>query len=201
MIRPTRPIRAALLLVRVITAIVVDIANPNGWYALVVPALELIRWASDRWAILLVLAQWAVHLPVTPALGRHTTGRYCVVTSATELRAQARVVAAVDLVSVVATVVATVTEVGWVETAAVAALVLAGRAPEGRACVGFVAFVATVVLSVAAPPEGDTLISSLALKMRIGTVGLARLSIPLQHIVLRTGARIIRRLGFQQTQR
>lgn len=145
----TGPRLALGLLVGIVPAVVVTVANPNRRYALVVVTLELTGRAGGRRTARLVLAQRAVGPLVAPLVGGDAARGDGGVARAPELVAETHVLATGALVRAVAAVVGAVAQVRRMDAVAVPALVLPGQAFERRAVGRLVAAVAAVVLSVA----------------------------------------------------
>ena len=107
----------------------------------------------------LILPSWAVVGLVALLVQWDTEGRLVLVRRTFELVLEADVLVAVLLVARVPAIVESVTDLGGVEAMLVGALELTRRAVERGTTSWLVGTVATVVLSVTAPPERDALVS------------------------------------------
>ena len=147
------------MLIAVVSTVIVPIAHPYIRNAGIVVTLVLVDWTLFLRTTLLILPSWAVVGLVALLVQWDTEGRLVLVRRTFELVLEADVLVAVLLVTRVPTIVESITDLGGVEAMLVGTLELPRRAVERGTTSRLVGTVATVVLSVAAPPEWDTLVS------------------------------------------
>ena len=147
------------MLIAVVSTVIVPIAHPYIRNAGIVVTLVLVDWTLFLRTTLLILPSWAVVGLVALLVKWYTEGGPAIVRRTFELVLEADVLVAVLLVARVPAIVESVTDLGGVEAMLVGALELTGCAVERGTTRGLVGTVATVVLSVAAPPERDALVS------------------------------------------
>ena len=146
------------MLVAVVATVIVSVAHPDIGNAGVVITLILVDGTLFLRTALLILPAWAVVGFVALLVKWNAEGRPAIVRRAFELVLEADVFVAVLLIARIPTVVESVTDLGGVEAMLVGTLELTGRAVERGTTSRLVGTVATVVLSVAAPPERDALV-------------------------------------------
>ena len=147
------------MLIAVVSAIIVAVTDPHVRNAGIIVALVLVDWTFLCGTTLLVLTSGTIVGLVALLVQWDTEGRLVLVRRTFELVLETDVLVAVLFVARVPTIVESVTDLGGVEAMLVGALELTGRAVERGTTSRLVGTVATVVLSVAAPPERDALVS------------------------------------------
>ena len=146
------------MLVAIVSAIIVAVTDPHVRNAGIIVALVLVDRTFLCGTTLLVLTSGTIVGLVALLVQWDTEGRLVVVRRTFELVLEADVLVAVLLVTRVPTIVESVTDLGGVETMLVGTLELTRSAVERGTTSRLVGTVATVVLSVAAPPERDALV-------------------------------------------
>ena len=147
------------MLIAVVSAIIVAVTDPHVRNAGIIVALVLVDRTFLCRTTLLVLTSGTIIGLVALLVQWDTEGGLVLVRRTFELVLEADVLVAVLLVARVPAIVESVTDLGGMEAMLVGTLKLAGGAVEGWATCRLVGTVATVVLSVAAPPERDALVS------------------------------------------
>ena len=147
------------MLIAVVSAIIVAVTDPHVRNAGIIVALVLVDWTFLCGTTLFVLTSWTIVGLVALLVQWDTEGRLVLVRRTFELVLEADVLVAVLLVTRVPAIVESVTDLGGVEAMLVGALELTRRAVERGTTSRLVGTVATVVLSVAAPPERDAHVS------------------------------------------
>ena len=147
------------MLIAVVSTIIVAVTDPHVRNAGIIVALVLVDGTFHCRTTLLVLTSRTIVGFVALLVQWDTEGRLVVVRRTFELVLETDVLVAVLLVARVPTIVESVTDLGGVEAMLVGALELTRCAVERGTTSRLVGTVATVVLSVAAPPEWDTLVS------------------------------------------
>ena len=147
------------MLIAVISTIIVAVTDPHVRNAGIIVALVLVDRTFLCGTTLLVLTSGTIVGLVALLVQWDTEGRLVLVRRTFELVLEADVLVAVLLVARVPAIVESITDLGGVETMLVGTLELPRRAVERGTTRGLVGTVATVVLSVAAPPERDALVS------------------------------------------
>ena len=146
------------MLIAVVSTIIVAVTNPHVRNAGIIVALVLVDRTFLCGTTLLVLTSRTIVGLVALLVQWDTEGGLVLVRRTFELVLEADVLVAVLLVTRVPTIVESVTDLGGVETMLVGTLELTRRAVERGTTSRLVGTVATVVLSVAAPPERDALV-------------------------------------------
>ena len=146
------------MLIAVVSAIIVAVTDPHVRNAGIIVALVLVDRTFLCGTTLLVLTSGTIIGLVALLVQWDTEGRGAFVRRTFELVLEADVLVAVLLVTRVPAIVESVTDLGGVEAMLVGALELTRRAVERGTTSWLVGTVATVVLSVTAPPERDTLV-------------------------------------------
>ena len=147
------------MLVAVVSTIIVAVTDPHVRNAGIIVALILVDRTFLCGTTLLVLTAGTIVGLVALLVQWDTEGRLVLVRRTFELVLEADVLVAVLLVTRVPTIVESITDLGGVETMLVGTLELTRRAVERGTTSRLVGTVATVVLSVTAPPERDALVS------------------------------------------
>ena len=146
------------MLIAVVSAIIVAVTDPHVRNAGIIVALVLVDRTFLCGTTLLVLTSRTIVGLVALLVQWDTEGRLVLVRRTFELVLEADVLVAVLFITRVPTVVESVTDLGGVEAMLVGALELTRRAVERGTTSRLVGTVATVVLSVTAPPERDALV-------------------------------------------
>ena len=147
------------MLIAVVSAIIVAVTDPHVRNAGIIVALVLVDRTFLCGTAILVLTSGTIIGLVALLVQWDTEGRLVLVRRTFELVLEADVLVAVLLVARVPAIVESVTDLGGVEAMLVGALELTRRAVERGTTSRLVGTVTTVVLSVAAPPERDALVS------------------------------------------
>ena len=147
------------MLIAVVSTIIVAVTDPHVRNAGIIVALVLVDRTFLCGTTLLVFTSGTIVGLVALLVQWDTEGRLVLVRRTFELVLETDVLVAVLFVARVPTIVESVTDLGGVEAMLVGALELTGRAVERGTTSRLVGTVATVVLSVAAPPERDALVS------------------------------------------
>ena len=147
------------MLIAVVSTIIVAVTDPHVRNAGIIVALVLVDRTFLCGTTLLVLTSRTIIGFVALLVQWDTEGRLVLVRRTFELVLEADVLVAVLLVTRVPAIVESVTDLGGVEAMLVGALELTRSAVERGTTCRLVGSVATVVLSVAAPPERDALVS------------------------------------------
>ena len=147
------------MLIAVVSAIIVAVTDPHVRNAGIIVALVLVDRTFLCGTTLLVLTSRTIVGLVALLVQWDTEGRLVLVRRTFELVLETDVLVAVLLVARVPAIVESVTDLGGVEAMLVGALELTRSAVERGTTSRLVGTVATVVLSVAAPPERDALVS------------------------------------------
>ena len=146
------------MLIAVVSAIIVAVTDPHVRNAGIIVALVLVDRTFLCGTTLLVLTSGTIVGLVALLVQWDTEGRLVLVRRTFELVLEADVLVAVLLVTRVPAIVDSITDLGGVKTMLVGALELTRRAVERGTTCGLVGTVATVVLSITAPPERDALV-------------------------------------------
>ena len=147
------------MLIAVVSAIIVAVTDPHIRNAGIIVALVLVDRTFLCRTTLLILTSRTIVVLVALLVQWDTEGRLVLVRRTFELVLEADVLVAVLLITRVPAIVESVTDLGGVEAMLVGALELTRRAVERGTTRGLVGTVATVVLSITAPPERDALVS------------------------------------------
>ena len=147
------------MLIAVVSTIIVAVTDPHVRNAGIIVALVLVDWTFLCGTTLLVLTSRTIVGLVALLVQWDTEGRLVLVRRTFELVLEADVLVAVLFVTRVPAIVESITDLGGVETMLVGALELTRSAVERGTTRRLVGTVTTVVLSVAAPPERDALVS------------------------------------------
>ena len=147
------------MLIAVVSTIIVAVTNPHVRNAGIIVALVLVDRTFLCGTTLLVLTSGTIIGLIALLVQWDTEGRLVLVRRTFELVLEADVLIAVLLVTRVPTIVESITDLGGVEAMLVGTLELTRCAVERGTTRGLVGTVTTVVLSVAAPPERDALVS------------------------------------------
>ena len=147
------------MLIAVVSAIIVAVTDPHVRNAGIIVALVLVDRTFLCGTTLLVLTSGTIVGLVALLVQWDTEGRLFLVGRTFELVLEADVLVAVLLVTRVPAIVDSITDLGGVEAMLVGALELTRRAVERGTTSRLVGTVATVVLSITAPPERDALVS------------------------------------------
>ena len=146
------------MLITVVSTIIVAVTDPHVRNAGIIVALVLVDWTFLCGTTLLVLTSGTIVGLVALLVQWDTEGRLVLVRRTFELVLEADVLVAVLLVTRVPAIVDSITDLGGVKTMLVGALELTRRAVERGTTSWLVGTVATVVLSITAPPERDALV-------------------------------------------
>jgi len=146
------------VLIAVVSTIIVAVTDPHVRNAGIIVALVLVDRTFLCGTTLLVLTSGTIVGLVALLVQWDTEGRLVLVRRTFELVLEADVLVAVLLVTRVPAIVESVTDLGGVEAMLVGALELTRRAVERGTTSRLVGTVATVVLSITAPPERDALV-------------------------------------------
>ena len=147
------------MLIAVVSTIIVAVTDPHVGNAGIIVALVLVDRTFLCGTTLLVFTSGTIGGLVALLVQWDTEGRLVLVRRTFELVLEADVLVAVLLVTRVPAIVESVTDLGGMETMLVGTLELPRRAVERGTTSRLVGTVTTVVLSVAAPPERDALVS------------------------------------------
>ena len=147
------------MLIAVVSAIIVAVTDPHVRNAGIIVALVLVDWTFLCRTTLLVFTSGTIVGLVALLVQWDTEGRLVLVRRTFELVLETDVLVAVLLVARVPAIVESITDLGGMETMLVGTLELTRRAVERGTTSRLVGTVATVVLSITAPPEWDTLVS------------------------------------------